>query len=53
MQERENLTMNLETLKHNLADAKETNVTMNQNLLDQIDRRDTAKKKVRGNIGSY
>ncbi len=46
MQERENLTMNLETLKHNLADAKETNVTMNQNLLDQIDRRDTAKKKL-------
>ena len=46
MHERENLTMNLETLKHSLGDAKETNTTMNQNLLEQLDRRDKAKKEL-------
>ena len=46
MHERENLTMNLETLKHSLSDAKETNTTMNQNLLEQLDRRDKAKKEL-------
>jgi hypothetical protein len=47
MNERENLQMNLENLKHSCIDAKDTNKTMNENLVEQIKRRDDAEQKLK------
>ena len=52
MTERENLQMNLKNLKHSLFDAKDTNKTMNENLAEQIKRRDTAEQKLKETFGS-
>ena len=47
MNERENLAMNLDNLKHGLIDAKETNATMNENLVEQKQRYADAEQKLK------